>query len=272
MTTLVHVSDLHFGRDVDLLQVAAIEAFVAAEPPSAVVISGDVTQRSRHGEYQRALVFVENLGRLAPTMVIPGNHDVEWWVSPFGLLGGDLPHRKYRRYFGELRPTLRLPGLVVTSVLTSHGVAAGSMTWKFWRDTAVKGHLPAAEVARARDLLADAADSVRVVALHHNVLRGEISKRMGLARWRAAQQALGTTGADLILCGHDHQEGSGVVDGGAVVATAGTHTSRTRGGRPSAFNRIAVTDDHITVTHWCWDRAAGAFSAGPSRRFPRRPR
>lgn len=274
MITLVHISDLHFGRDADLAQIAALEAFVAERSPTAVVISGDLTQRSRHGEYQRALVFVDALSRVAPTMAIPGNHDVEWWTSPFGILGARAPHWKYRHYFGPaLSPTLALPCVLVTSVLTSHGVAAGSMTWKFWRDTAVKGHLPEAEVEQARRTFAAAPDGiVRVVALHHNVLRGAISRRMGLARWRAAQEALGGLGADLILCGHDHQEGAGLLDGGTVVSTAGTHTSRTRGARPSAFNVVEVTEREIVVGHWCWDRTQRCFAAGPVSRFPRRGR
>ena len=51
---LVHVGDLHFGRDADLAQVAALEKFVSELRPDAVCITGDLTQRSRHGELQRA--------------------------------------------------------------------------------------------------------------------------------------------------------------------------------------------------------------------------
>lgn len=271
MITLFHIADLHFGRDVDLDQIAALEALITERRPTAVVIAGDVTQRSRHGEYQRAVVFVEALRRVAATLVIPGNHDVEWWKSPFSVAGVAIKHAKYRRYFGEsLTPTLRAPEVVIGSVATSHGVAAGSMTWKFWRDPAVKGHLPGEEVARVARLFgAEPAGVVKVLALHHNVLRGQISRRMGLARWRAAQASLAKCGAELILCGHDHQEAVGTLDGGVVVAAAGTHTSRTRGHRPSAFNRIEITERTIVVTHWCWDRAAGRFAAGPRHEFAR---
>ena len=269
--TLVHLSDLHFGRDVDLEQVRALAGFVEARRPGAVVISGDLTQRSRHGELQRALAFVETLRATAPTFVVPGNHDVEWWTSPLDVLGTDLKHRKYRRYFGpDLSPSLTLPGLVIGSVLTSHGAAIGSLTWKFWRDTAVKGHLPKAEVDRARALFGQSTPiDCRVIVLHHNVLRGKISRRMGLARWRAAQEALATSGADLVLCGHDHQEDMGTLPGGAVVATAGTHTSRTRGGRPSAFNLIELSPKEIVVTHQLWDTATKGFRPGPRGSFPR---
>ena len=46
--------------------------------------------------------------------LVPGNHDVEWWKSPFGIFGRRVLYEKYRTYFGEeLTPVLRLPGLVV---------------------------------------------------------------------------------------------------------------------------------------------------------------
>lgn len=272
MTTLVHLSDTHFGRDVDLGQITALESLIPSLAPTVIVISGDLTQRGRHGEFQRALAFVERLRLTAPVHVIPGNHDVAWWESPFGLLGSDRLTVKYRRYFGaDLSPTLELPGLLVASALTSHGVAFGSMTWKFWRDPAVKGHLPRAEAARVAARLTTGVDALKVVVVHHNVLRGQISRRMGLAHWRWAQDALVATGADLVLCGHDHQEGTEAL-GGMVVATAGTHTSRTRGHRPSAFNVIDADDRTIVVRHHGWNRGRRTFEPGPPVRFPRRVR
>jgi 3',5'-cyclic AMP phosphodiesterase CpdA len=269
VTTLVHLSDLHFGRDVDLDQINVLESLVPALGPTAIVISGDLTQRGRHGEFQRALAFVERLRPAAPVHLIPGNHDVAWWETPFGLLGSRRLTVKYRRYFGpDLSPTLELPGVLIASALTSHGVAFGSMTWKFWRDPAVKGHLPRAEVARVAARFESAGARLRVIVLHHNVLRGQISRRMGLAHWRWAEAALRSTGADLVLCGHDHQEGA-AASGRMVVATASTHTHRTRGRRPSAFNVITADEDSIVVRHHTWDRARGTFKPGEPARFPR---
>jgi 3',5'-cyclic AMP phosphodiesterase CpdA len=267
--TLVHLSDLHFGRDVDLEQIRALEPTIADLAPTAIVITGDLSQRGRHGELQRALVFVETVDRTAPTLTLPGNHDVEWWRSPFGVRGREVLYRKYRRYFGDnVAPSLELPGLCVGAVLTSHGAAFGSMTPNL-NDTAVKGHLPAAEVARVATLFeAQPPGTVRCVALHHNVIRGRISRRMGLARPEAAARALAGLGGDLILCGHDHQEGASQI-GSTVVSTAGTHTSRTRGGRPSAFNLIEVAERVITIQHLRWDRPAARFVPSDQARFVR---
>lgn len=271
MTTLAHLSDLHFGRDADLEQIAALEETLAAAPPAAIVISGDLSQRARHGEFQRALAFVQVLGRIAPTFVVPGNHDVQWWETPLDILGPARKYVKYRRYFGEvLSPSLELPGFRIEAVLTSQGAALDSLTWKFWRDTAVKGYLPPEEVARvARRFEAAPPDELRVVVLHHNVLRGEISRRMGLARWAEAQRALAGCGADLILCGHDHQEATGLLEGRVVVSTAGTHCTRTRGHRPSAFNMIEAATESIQIRHLVWNRPANRFDPTVPVRFPR---
>jgi 3',5'-cyclic AMP phosphodiesterase CpdA len=268
--TLAHLSDLHFGRDVQLDQVEVLESLIPELRPDAVVISGDLSQRARHGELQRALAFVKLMRHVAPTLVIPGNHDTEWWRSPFGLLGQARRYRKWRRYFGpDLTPTLELPGGVLASALTSHGVALGSLTWNL-NDLAVKGHLPASETARITRTFASApSGALRVVVIHHNVLRGAISGRMGLARWRRAQDLLRATGAELVLCGHDHQEGCGQLENAYVVGTAGTHTDRCRGGRASAFNLVSFDAASINIQHHRWDAESGRFVASDLERFAR---
>jgi predicted phosphodiesterase len=109
----------------------------------------------------------------------------------------------------------------------------------------------------------------RVLVVHHNVLPGAISRRMGLARWDRAQQRLRASGADLILCGHDHQEGAGQIDGTVVVSTAGTHSGRTRGKRPSAFNVVSVSERAIDIQHMRWDSVQHRFLPSDLARFGR---
>lgn len=268
--TLVHVSDLHYGRDADLAQTAAIAALLPSLAPDAICVSGDLTQRARHGEFQAALAFFEKLDRVAPTITLPGNHDVQWWESPFHLLGTERLYAKYRRWFGlELTPSLQVPGAIVCTALTSHGVAAGSMTWNL-NDMAVKGHLPASEVERARRCFTEAAPgSAKVLMLHHNVLRGNLSRRMGLAHWKRAQERLIALGPDVILTGHDHEEAASLLGDRIVVSAASTHTRRTRGKRPSAFNVVHIEADRIGVRHWRWDGAA--FAPSDAAWFARAP-
>ncbi|HVK01773.1 MAG TPA: metallophosphoesterase, partial [Gemmatimonadales bacterium] len=144
---IAHLSDLHFGGYADLAQIEALEAFLPTLGPDAIVIAGDLSQRARHGEFQAAHAFFNRLRPHAPLLVVPGNHDIEWWKSPLRLLGEQRKYQKYSRYFHELRPVLEIPGAVIAGALSSYGVALGSLTWNI-RDVAVKGHLPARETDR----------------------------------------------------------------------------------------------------------------------------
>jgi predicted phosphodiesterase len=96
--------------------------------------------------------------------------------------------------------------------------------------------------------------------LHHNVLRGNISQRMGLAHWKQAQERLIALAPDVILTGHDHEEAASLLGDRIVVSAASTHTRRTRGKRPSAFNVVRIEADRIGVRHWRWDGLAFAAS------------
>jgi 3',5'-cyclic AMP phosphodiesterase CpdA len=267
---VVHLGDLHFGRDAELEQIEALEELIPTLNPGVIAVSGDLTQRARHGEFQRALAFIKTLGKTAPVLVVPGNHDVEWWTSPFGILGRDRLYWKYRRYFGnDLAPVLFLPGIVVAGALTAHGVALGSMTWNL-NDMAVKGHLASAEADRVRKVFATApADAAKYLVMHHNVLPGKISRRMGLAHWKRSQRQIVESGADVVLCGHDHQEGAEQLDGRVVVSTASTHTGRTRGRRAAAFNVVRVEPQATEVRHLCWENGSHRFVPASVERFAR---
>jgi len=266
---LLHISDLHFGGLADVELIEALESTLPDLRPDAVVITGDVSQRARHGEFQRARALVQLAARTAPVHMIPGNHDVCWWTRPLIPFGKQPLYAKYHRYFGaDLTPTLAIPGAVIAGALTSHGTAWGSLTLRP-RDLAVNGHLPRREIERVRAVFAAApTEQARVLALHHNVLRGEISGRMGLARWRGAQRRIAACGAEVVLCGHDHQEDAEVLDGRVVVSTAGTLCRRTRGGRPPSFNFVTIEPTAVHITFFRWD-GEGKFRASDTAAFAR---
>jgi len=269
-TTIIHVSDIHFGWPCDLEQVAELVRMAPELEPDAIAISGDLTQRARHGEFQRALVFVDQMKAIAPTLVVPGNHDVQWWQSPFGVRGQRVKFAKYRQYIDEiLTPVIHIPGAVLAGALTAYGFSVGALTWNP-NDVTVKGHLPKSETDRIERIFSEAApDDARIVVLHHNVLRGELSQRMGLAHWRSAQTRLRRTGADVVMCGHDHQEGIGQIDGVLPVSTVGTHSSRSRGKRPSVFNVIRIDDQAVHIQHMRWERDRSTFRASDQHSFVR---
>lgn len=268
--TIVHVSDLHFGGVANLEVVEQFQSYVPTLGAAAIVISGDVAQRARHGEFQAARALVRRLAETAPTLLVPGNHDVQWWRSPLGLLGKRPIYGKFRQYFGEtLAPVLHLPGAIIAGAVSAHGLALGSLTLNP-NDLTVKGHLPRAETIRLRTIF-DAAPPghARVAVVHHNVLRGELSRRMGLSHWRSAQRRLRETGADLVLCGHDHQDGAGQIGGVLAVSTANTLSNRSREARPCSFNVVRVDDERIQVEHHRWRSEAREFQRSDLSAFAR---
>ena len=58
------------------------------------------------------------------------------------------------------------------------------------------------------------------------------------------------SGAELVLCGHDHQEKTELLARRVIVSCAGTLSARSRGDRPVVFHRIVIEDDAIQVDGW----------------------
>ena len=272
-TTLFHVSDLHFGHPAVPEQYEAIEAMIQERRYDVVAISGDVSQRARAGEFQRARAFIRDAERVSKVIVVPGNHDVAWWFSPLRLGNDEALLRKYRRYVSaDIEPVLRLPGVIIAGVNTAHGVVLETLTWNP-RDISILGHLSQQQIERLQETFAGASDTdARVVVMHHNPVKGELSQRHGLKHTARILGQFAEMGVDLVLCGHDHQEAVHYAEHtrkGTVISTAGTVSDRGRGGRPSSVNSITIADEHIAVSTLIWSTDERAFAPGLSHRFAR---
>jgi 3',5'-cyclic AMP phosphodiesterase CpdA len=274
VTTLLHCSDLHFGHPAVPEQYEAIEAMIDANRPDVVAISGDVSQRARAGEFQRARAFIRRAEVAgAEVICVPGNHDVAWWHAPLGIGNAAQMYRKYRTYISDdLEPVLRIAGATFVGLNTSQGVIRETLTWNV-RDISIIGHLRRDQIDRARaEFGASRADDARIIVMHHNPVKGELSQRHGLKNTRAILGAFAEMHVDLVLCGHDHQEAVHYIEHtkkGTIVSTAGTISSRSRGGRPSSVNRIRITPSEIEVATLIWAEREKTFVAGPARCFNR---
>ena len=273
MVTVFHVSDLHFGRPFVPAQIEAIEAIIQARRFDVVAISGDLSQRARSGEFQRAQAFIRDANRVSRTIVVPGNHDVLWWKAPFGIGDGERPYENYRRYIAEdLEPVLRVPGATFVGLNSAHGVTRHTLTWRL-RDISIIGAIHRSQVDHAREeFQGSPSDDARVIVMHHNPVKGELSGRHGLKDTRKVLGAFATIGVDLVLCGHDHQEAVHYIEHtrkGTIISTAGTVSNRSRGGRPSSVNSIRITPQEIEVSTLIWQSAAHNFVAGPAKCFAR---
>jgi 3',5'-cyclic AMP phosphodiesterase CpdA len=104
MSVLLHTSDPHFGTERSQV-VEALVTLARLQPPELVVLSGDITQRARSGQFRKARAFVDRLG--APVLVISGNHDI-----PLFNLGARVlhPYARYRAAFGDRQGSSRASG------------------------------------------------------------------------------------------------------------------------------------------------------------------
>lgn len=270
---VLHCSDLHFGHPAVPQQYEAIEALIQQGHYGVVAISGDVSQRARAGEFQRAREFIRQAQKVSQTIVVPGNHDVAWWFAPLGLGDRTRLYRKYMMYVEQnLEPVLRVPGATFVGLNTSHGITRHTLTWNM-RDLSIIGHVRPKQVEHARaEFERSPASDVRVIVMHHNPVKGELSQRYGLKDTRQLLSAFTDMGVSLVLCGHDHQEAVHYVEhtqGGTIVSISGTISDRSRGGRPSSVNSIRITDREIQVTTLVWSNETRAFSEGPNQCFTR---
>ncbi len=281
MTTLAHVSDLHFGRPAVAERLDALRDFLDGVRPDAIAISGDLTQRCTNGEFVKARAYLDSLGEIAPYLVIPGNHDIRWIgaiARNLGFVGllreqaHNLKYSRYRRHIShDLSPSLEVPGAVIAGLNTAHGISRGSLTKRF-RDLGVIGHVKHADIQRVKAAF-EAADpaAARIVMIHHNPIRGELSGRHGLANTEQALHAFSDLGTELVLCGHDHQDAVHTIEKGAhglVISTAGTISNRIKPGRASSFNLVETDDNNLRIIAHSWKAGAG-FVPSEDRLFPR---
>ena len=273
MPSVFHVSDLHFGRPSVPAQIEAIENIIQNGRFDVVAISGDFTQRSRAGEFQRAAVFIRDAQKVSKTICVPGNHDVAWWFAPLGIGRRERLHENYMKFISsDLEPVLRVDGATFVGINTSHGVTARTLTWNV-RDISIIGDIRREQFRQAEDAFQQTPQSdARVIVMHHNPVKGELSQRHGLKNTKRILGRFAEMGVDLILCGHDHQESVHYIEHtrrGTVISTAGTVSNRSRGGRPSSVNVIDIQPATIEVTTHVWSDGKKTFVPGPHKCFER---
>jgi 3',5'-cyclic AMP phosphodiesterase CpdA len=180
---------------------------------------------------------------------------------------------KYRTYISQdLEPVLRIAGAAFVGLDTAQGVSRHTLTWNM-RDISIIGNLTRAQIERARrEFEQSRAGDARVIVMHHNPVKGELSQRHGLKNTQRILGAFAEMGVDLVLCGHDHQEAVHYIEHtkrGTIISTAGTISNRSRGGRPSSVNSIKITDADIEVSTMLWSADQRGFVAGPVKCFAR---
>jgi 3',5'-cyclic AMP phosphodiesterase CpdA len=260
MRTLVHLSDLHFGRIDDAILSPLVE-FIRATQPDLVAISGDFTQRARTVEYVAAQKFLSLIP--FPKIVVPGNHDVPL-RNLFLRFVRSLD--SYRRYIcDDLQPFYSDSEIAVAGVNT-----ARALTWK-------DGRINRRQLAKLRESFRHVpAERTRVVVTHHPFdLPAGVEGRV-VGRSRLAIKTLAECEVDLLLAGHFHLADIGqtatryhIAGYSALIVSSGTSTSTRGRGQANSLNVIRIDRPHLSVERHMWDAATGVFGIASTERFQR---
>jgi 3',5'-cyclic AMP phosphodiesterase CpdA len=187
---ILHVSDLHVGTREDPQVEAALIRLAGELRPDVVVASGDLTNRGRRDQHERARSLLLSLG--APVVAVPGNHDLPYtFPARFAA-----PWREFERAWETTEPTYASPSLHVVGLNSARPYRHQG------------GGLSNAQLRDAATRLGQAAPGAyRVVALHHHMIGApwRAARKRPLARRDQALHELVKGGADLIVGGHIHQ-------------------------------------------------------------------
>lgn len=266
MTRIAHLSDLHFGA-CDQKIVSATEAWLLKRRPDLVIISGDLTQRARVGQFRAASAYVNRLRAAGlRVLAIPGNHDVPLYDVVRRFMA---PLDRYKRYIGnELCPWFEDADVAVLGINT-----ARSLTIK-------DGRINRAQMDLIRNRFgAVPRHKTRILVTHHPLFAlpigdgSELTEAIG--RHEDAVRAVADAGVHMALAGHFHRTyarsaGDMAKDlGGLLVIQAGTATStRLRNSEPQSFNWLHIEQqDRLMLQVIAWDGAAFRDGAEASFSF-----
>lgn len=261
MRTLVHLSDLHFGKvDPELLD--PLRELVHRVAPDVVVVSGDLTQRAKSEEFEAARTWLDTLPD--PQIIVPGNHDISLYNVFRRFV---LPLERYKRYItDDLTPVYVDDEIAVLGLNT-----ARSLTFK-------DGRVNREQVAKIRETLSTLPpDITRVVVTHHPFdLPGGAEERDLVDRAGMAMEVFADLGVDLLMAGHLHLSHAGNTQArykisayAALVVQAGTATSTRARGEVNSFNVIRIEREQIEVDRYGWDMVHKQFQVLATEKFMR---
>jgi 3',5'-cyclic AMP phosphodiesterase CpdA len=224
--------------------------------PHLVVVSGDLTQRARRGQFLQAAAFLKTIE--PPVLVVPGNHDVPMFNIPARLL---TPFAGYKKYIvDDLEPVFEDAEILV--------VGLNSVRTVLFSD---EGRLNVGQADRGAARLKRAAPGVmKIIVTHHpfDVPQGAPEDKM-IGRSRMAMERLASVGTDIFLAGHLHVSHVGgtatrykIAGHSALLVQAGTMSTRERG-EPNSFNVIRIDESRrVTIDRLAWIESSAAFAVG----------
>jgi 3',5'-cyclic AMP phosphodiesterase CpdA len=233
---IVQLADLHFGAE-DPRAIEAAADSVSQLNPDVVVVSGDMTQRGKHREFEMARKWIHQLNY--PSLIVPGNHD----TPLFNLVSrASSPFQRHDHYFDSYAGMLRVDNVRIDGLNTARGWQARSN----WAEGSVRLRHLANILNRDVD-----PDVVRLLACHHPFRSPrDAPLRTRTRRGSAASEMMAESDVSILLTGHVHTPHAEIIEernGRYLAISAGTLSTRLRNA-PPAFNSLDITTTTVSVT------------------------
>ncbi len=259
MKTIVHLSDLHFGTE-DPEIVESLWNDIGSLGADVLVVSGDLTQRSRTRQFLAAKSFLDRF--TIPMVVIPGNHDIPLYNIIKRLR---KPFKRFKFFIaGEDFPQYEDEEVSIVGVNSVR-----SRRWK-------SGRISEEQIRKLKNIFREKDSSlIKLLAVHHNlVFSEEDENRKKQIRTASVLRELTDSRIDLILMGHDHrtfiaglpEPESPSFD--SILIQAGTAVSRRTRAEKNSYNVLRILDHKLGVESRSF--SGTEFQHQSSFRFERR--
>ena len=233
---IFHLSDLHFGL-VDRQALEWTRQCIALEEPDAVAITGDLTMRARHREYEEAIAWIRELD--LPVTVNIGNHDMPY----FNLIERFFdPYGRFREIQAKIECEVDLPGLAIVPLKTT-ARAQWRMNWS-------KGRITKSALEKTLGMIDALPEGTRVIVSAHHPLVETGTQGTALTRGgTSALEELARRKVLAVMSGHVHDPFDLIEEtaaGPVRMIGAGTLSQRIRSTPPS-FNDITIEGRSLSV-------------------------
>jgi Icc protein len=223
--TICQVSDIHCGSPYfipDLLERSILE--INDLEPTAVVVSGDLTNAGYREEFEAAAEYVR-LFRCEHTMVIPGNHDSR-----------NVGYVHFERLFGERYSSIEFEEAVMVGVDSSEPDLNDGRVGREHYDF-------------IHESFAEAGEKLKIFVIHHHLIPipGTGRERNIIFDAGDVLELLADTEVDLVLSGHKHVPYSWRLEDMFIVNAGTTSTTRLRGNTRPCYNVIEVEEERVRV-------------------------
>lgn len=233
---IFHLSDIHFGLE-NNTALDWVKQQIEEQKPDAVAITGDLTMRARHREFEAATHWINSLS--APVTVEVGNHDMPYF-NPFERFFA--PYKRFRGMEEKVEKELDLGSLAIVPLKTAVRMQP-RLNWS-------KGWVSSPALEKCLAAIDALPEGKRALVTVHHPLREVGTQGTALTRHGdKALRELAKRPVQAVLSGHVHDAFDIMEDtdnGPVRMIGAGTLSKRTRSTPPS-FNEIEWDGNKLTV-------------------------